>query len=145
MFDLFIPSRVHYPQLLAVWESSVRATHHFLQKGDVDFFKNIIQEKDVFSQVTLIAAKDQSNNIVGFAGTSGDHLEMLFIDASERGRGIGKLLMRHVIGNGKVTKVDVNEQNIQAVEFYKHFGFNIISRDELDSTGKPYPVLHMQL
>lgn len=37
-----------------------------------------------------------------------------------------------------------NEKNIQAVDFYKQFGFNIISRDELDNTGKHYPVLNMQ-
>ena len=144
MFHLFTPSKAHYPQLLAVWESSVRATHHFLQPADISFFKKTIQEKEVFSQVTLIAVQDENNRLLGFAGISGNRLEMLFIDAAERGKGLGKNLMLHVINNCNVTKVDVNEQNAAAVNFYKHFGFKIISRDEIDGTGKPYPILHME-
>jgi len=145
MFDLFTPSKVHYPRLLAVWESSVRATHHFLDPGDIEFFKTVIQDKDVFAQVTLIAAKNELGHIVGFAGVSGEHLEMLFIDAAYRGKGLGKLLLLHVINNCNVIKVDVNEQNSEAVNFYRHFGFTTVSRDELDGSGKPYPILHLQL
>jgi hypothetical protein len=33
----------------------------------------------------------------------------------------------------------VNEQNVQAVGFYLHMGFEIVARSELDGTGKPYP------
>lgn len=44
-----------------------------------------------------------------------------------------------------LTKVDVNEQNEQAVGFYKHCGFETIKRSELDTSGKPYPTLHMEL
>jgi len=95
--------------------------------------------------VSLIAVQDENNRLLGFAGISGNRLEMLFIDAAERGKGLGKNLMLHVINNCNVTKVDVNEQNAAAVNFYKHFGFKIISRDEIDGTGKPYPILHMEL
>jgi len=44
-----------------------------------------------------------------------------------------------------VTKVDVNEQNGQAIGFYHHCGFKTIKRSELDALGKPHPTLHMQL
>lgn len=145
MYTLLNIDKSHYPRLLAIWESSVRATHHFLRDGDVEVFKNIIQENDVFSLVTITAATDENKNIAGFMGISGDNIEMLFIDAAERGKGLGKLLIQHAINNCNVTKVDVNEQNIQAVDFYKHFGFKTVSRSELDGTGKPYPILHMQL
>lgn len=70
---------------------------------------------------------------------------MLFIDPYLRGQGIAKMLLQFAIDHLNVTNVDVNEQNIQAVGFYKHFGFKVISRSELDGTGKPYPILHMQL
>ena len=45
----------------------------------------------------------------------------------------------------QVTKVDVNEQNNQAVGFYKHIGFNTYKRSDLDGEGKEYPILHMRL
>ena len=48
---------------------------------------------------------------------------MLFIDNNHRGIGIGKKLITYAIDNLQVTKVDVNEQNNQAVGiFYKHIG-----------------------
>lgn len=78
-------------------------------------------------------------------GISEGNLEMLFIDSSSIGQGIGKLLLLHAITNLNISKVDVNEQNEQALKFYEHFGFKVISRSELDWTGKPYPILHMQL
>ena len=70
---------------------------------------------------------------------------MLFVDNHCRGTGIGKKLINYAIANLQVTRVDVNEQNIQAVGFYKHIGFNVLRRSELDGEGKEYPILHMQL
>jgi putative acetyltransferase len=38
----------------------------------------------------------------------------------------------------------VNEQNEQAVGFYRRMGFEVVGRSPDDSMGKPYPLLHMQ-
>jgi putative acetyltransferase len=145
MYKLDTPQKTDYPALLALWESSVRATHHFLQEADIDFFKKTIQEQHIFDHVSLTIVKDASNTILGFMGVSEDTLEMVFLDPNAIGKGIGKLLLKHAIDNLKITKVDVNEQNQAALEFYKRNGFRVISRSELDGTGKPYPILHMQL
>jgi len=45
--------------------------------------------------------------------------------------------------NGNVTKIDVNEKNTQAVDFYKHMGFSVVKKSALDGQGKSYPILHM--
>ena len=145
MYKLDAPQKSEYVTLLDVWESSVRATHHFLEKKDIAVFKEIIKEKDVFNHVNLTCVRDINNNILGFMGVSKDSLEMLFIDSRCIGKGIGKMLLLHAINDLNITKVDVNEQNEQALKFYEHFGFKVISRCELDGTGKPYPILHMQL
>jgi putative acetyltransferase len=42
------------------------------------------------------------------------------------------------------TKVDVNEQNDQAVGFYRHMGFEVTGRSAVDDLGQPFPVLHMK-
>ena len=44
-----------------------------------------------------------------------------------------------------VLTVDVNEQNPQAVGFYRHYGFIQVARSPLDGEGKPFPLLHMAL
>lgn len=47
--------------------------------------------------------------------------------------------------NGKkYKKVDVNEENPQALAFYLHMGFNIAGRSEVDGNGKPHPLLFLQ-
>ncbi|WP_073315399.1 GNAT family N-acetyltransferase [Aquimarina spongiae] len=137
-------SKEQYQEVVEVWEASVRATHHFLKEEDITYFKPLILNT-YLDAVTLRCIKDEDQNIVGFLGVAEGNLEMLFIAPKYRGKRIGKTLLDYAINNLGVTKVDVNEQNEQAVGFYKHCGFEVINRSELDSTGKPYPILHMKL
>ncbi len=133
-----------YLEVVDVWEASVRATHHFLPEADILYFKPLILN-EYLKAVYLTCVKDESGRILGFMGVYEDSLEMLFLHPDARGKGIGKRLILHAINDLKVKKVDVNEQNPQAVGFYEYMGFEIISRSELDGLGKPYPILHMQL
>lgn len=133
-----------YAELLRVWEDSVRATHSFITEEDIAFFKPIIIEQ-AFPAVTLYCIKNEKGVILGFIGTYDVKVEMLFILDAERGKGIGKILLQHAMKEQGVTKVDVNEQNPQAVAFYRHMGFKVISRSPLDDMGKPFPILHMSL
>jgi putative acetyltransferase len=145
MYTFYTPLKTDHQTLLSIWESSVKATHLFLKEDDIEFFKTIIQQHQVFDQVSLTALKDEQDMIVGFMGVANDSLEMIFLDPDATGKGLGKMLLQHAIDNLKITRVDVNEQNETALQFYKHFGFKVMSRSELDGTGKPYPILHMQL
>lgn len=131
-----------YPRLIEIWESAVLHTHDFLKEEDFLYYKK--QLPVYFQYVTLIGF-EQDGVLVGFMGVAEGNLEMLFIDNDCRGAGIGKRLVEYAIAHLKVTKVDVNEQNTQAVGFYKHIGFRLLSRSELDGEGKEYPLLHMQL
>lgn len=82
---------------------------------------------DYFPQVTLLVA-ECGGKPAGFAGVAGNSLEMLFVHADFRGRGIGKTLLTHVIEEHGVRAVDVNEDNAQAVRFYEIFGFEPVLR-----------------
>lgn len=133
-----------FPEIVEVWEASVRATHHFLTEEDILYFKPLILH-EYLDAVDLWLALDSSQKIVGFLGVSEGNIEMLFIHPEHRGKGAGKLLLNHAIHVLHANKVDVNEQNEQAVGFYKQMGFIPIGRSELDGLGKPYPILHMEL
>ncbi|MDW7691595.1 acetyltransferase [Flammeovirgaceae bacterium SG7u.111] len=137
-------SKLDYQELIEVWEASVRATHDFLKEEDIHYFKPLILNT-YFDAVELKCVKDKKGKVVGFLGVADQGLEMLFIHPDSRGEGIGKMLANYAIENFGVDKVDVNEQNEQAVGFYKKLGFEVKSRSELDGTGKPYPILHMEL
>jgi putative acetyltransferase len=131
--------------LLDIWESSVRATHHFLKEENILFFKRKIHEHTYFEMVELACVRDENNQVLGFLGTNNESLEMLFVHADAIGKGVGKALLHHAINEVKVNKVDVNEQNTQAVGFYQHHGFKTVNRSELDDTGMPFAILHMEL
>ena len=132
-----------YPALIALWEASVRATHHFLQEADITALKPLIL-KHYFAAVDLVCARGEEE-IAGFCGVHNGNIEMLFIAPEARGSGVGRLLVAHAIQRQGARRVDVNEQNAQALGFYQHLGFEVTGRSPLDGQGKPYPLLHMAL
>ncbi|ALJ01418.1 GCN5 family acetyltransferase [Rufibacter tibetensis] len=137
-------SPAEYPALVEVWEASVRATHHFVTESEIAFYRPLILQ-DYLKMMNLVCARDEKGSIIGFAGTAHGKLEMLFLHPEGRGKGEGKILVQHVIRHHQVTKVDVNEENEQALGFYLHLGFKVIGRTELDSAGKPHPILYLVL
>lgn len=130
-------------ELLTVWEASVRSTHHFLTEADIQFYKKLIPH--YFSAVELYVIRNGQGETIAFMGLSDELIEMLFIHPREQGKGLGKQLMLFAIKERTILKVDVNEQNTHALHFYQHIGFEVTSRDEVDSSGKPYPILHMKI
>ena len=116
-----------YPELLDVWENSVRATHDFITEDDIAFFKPIIIEQ-AFPNVTLKCIKSEHKTILGFVGVHASKIEMLFILDAARGKGVGKALLNYAIEQLAANKVDVNEQNPLAVGFYQHMGFKVKTR-----------------
>lgn len=138
-----IPSE-NYREVVNVWEASVRATHHFLPESDIQYFKPLILNQYLDS-VQLSCLKDQQGKIAGFLGVAGGKIEMLFIHPDVRGQGVGKQLLLYAVQELGAKKVDVNEQNEQAVGFYQHLGFKVIGRSPVDGMGKPYPLLHMEI
>ena len=61
---------------------------------------------------------------------------MLFLLPAERGKGIGRKLVQYGILNYGIREVTVNEQNPQAVGFYKHLGFETYKKTERDEEEK---------
>lgn len=131
-----------YPRLMEIWESAVVHTHDFLKEEDFTYYKQAIP--GYFEHVILFGI-EENNQLAGFIGVSEGNLEMLFIHNDFRGKGLGKKLIIYGVEYLGITQVDVNEQNIQAVGFYKHMKFKVLKRSELDGQGKTYPILHMTL
>lgn len=138
------PTPKDYDELLVLWEASVRSTHHFLTEENILFYKPLIRE-EYFPAVDLYIIRNREGKIAAFMGLSDELIEMLFVHPDEQGKGHGKRLMEYAIHNKHIYKVDVNEQNEQALQFYLHLGFEVTSRDATDSTGNPFPILHLQI
>lgn len=134
---------IDYPAIMAIWESSVSATHHFLDPADFNLFKTLIPES-FLPQLKVFIVEAADGNMPAFFSVSDDNLEMLFVRDSARGKGLGKKAIAYVLEQLQIYKVDVNEQNQQAVDFYLKMGYRQVGRSERDGMGKDYPLLHLQ-
>jgi putative acetyltransferase len=130
-------------QIITVWEKSVRATHKFVKSDDIEYFKRIVERIDfnLFSVHCLI----DNDEVIGFVGVADEAIEMLFLDPDFIGHGLGKRLMLFALERLNANRVDVNEQNLNAVNFYTKLGFVTYARKEKDPEGKDYPILRMKL
>lgn len=127
-----------------VWERSVRASHDFLNPGDVEAYRELLLGSG-FGGAELYAVRDSAGRMLGFMGASADKIEMLFLLPELRGQGLGRALVEHAVSSLGLRRVDVNERNVAALGFYRRMGFAVVGRSELDSTGRPHPILHLEL
>ncbi len=133
----------NYDAIVDVWEQSVRATHDFVTPEDIDRLKPIIRDK-MLPDANVVYMKDDEDRISGFAGIVGDKIEMLFVSPAYFGKGIGKRLFWHAVCEMHADRLDVNESNVAAVNFYMRQGCKVIGRSPVDGMGNPYPILHLQ-
>lgn len=132
-----------YPEIIALWEASVLASHHFLKAEEITFYKPLVL-KYALPENMLFGIK-QNMKLTGFIGIRNKKIEMLFIHPDFFGHGYGSHLLTFAIKTYGCTFIDVNEENPKAYAFYRKHGFIQISRDELDDSGKPHPILHLKL
>lgn len=133
--------KTDYPILVDIWESAVLSTHDFLKKEDFLYYR---EHLPTYFQYVTLYGYEQDGRLVGFIGVAENNIEMLFVHNDYRYKGVGKRLVMYAIEKLQVCKIDVNEQNIQAIGFYRHMGFSVITRSDLDAEGKAYPILHMR-
>lgn len=145
----------HYPRLLEIWRDAVKATHHFLPEEYFAWLEGVVP--GYFTTVRLFGVYAPGGNgaenatpeqLAAFMGLTQNHealhVEMLFADPRFHRRGLGKALLDLAKGMHPRVLLDVNEQNAGALAFYQKQGFKVTGRSELDSSGKPFPLLHME-
>lgn len=132
-----------HPLIVELWERSVRASHLFLNEQDIATLRTLV-ESEVLKQLELWVVASDADVIMAFMGLSGQNLEALFVDPVYFRTGIGTILLSHAETLKGELRVDVNEQNPTAVQFYLAHGFEITGRSEKDGFGHPFPLLHMQ-
>ncbi|WP_231385274.1 GNAT family N-acetyltransferase [Candidatus Stoquefichus massiliensis] len=80
-------------QLLDVWESSVKATHLFLNENEIENIKKYVPQ--ALRKIPHLIIIENENQIpAGFMGIIEQHLKILFISDEERGKGLGKELLK---------------------------------------------------
>jgi GNAT superfamily N-acetyltransferase len=82
------PARVEdCERLLELWERSVRATHHFLEDGDIVALRPLVAEELESDAVDWWVLESATEAPIGFLGFTSDTIEALFIDPDYHGQG----------------------------------------------------------
>lgn len=131
-------------KLVEIWENSVRVTHLFLTEVEVLRIKEYVPQA-LLDVPILLVAENTTGKIIAFMGVADKKIEMLFVEPAERSKGVGRMLIEYGSSLYKINEVTVNEQNTQAIGFYKHLGFSTYKRTDMDEEGKPYPLLYMRI
>jgi len=132
-----------YNALLSLWEDSVRASHDFLSDEDIEFLKPIVRDQ-ALPNLTLRGIRNGEGRIIGFIGISERAVEALFVSPKAFGKGAGKALMTCAETEFGTDRVDVNEQNQEALGFYNYLGYEVTGRSPVDGQGRPFPILHLK-
>jgi putative acetyltransferase len=134
---------VDHDALVDIWLRSVRATHDFLTRQDIEHLHQLVKN-GALNGLEIWVLCDETDKAVGFMGLSDAKVEALFLAPEVHRRGYGRQLLTHARElKGNLT-VDVNEQNPAAVQFYEACGFVVEGRSPLDGSGLPFPILHMR-
>jgi putative acetyltransferase len=142
MIHFRLSTKDDLPRIMDIWRRAVDATHDFLAPDDRD----AIQAELVtfFPQISLLLAVDDNDTPLGFMFLHDGHMEALFIDPDQHGKGIGKALIQRAVAEHPALTTDVNEQNHKAIGFYEHQGFERTGRSTHDGQGRPYPLIHLR-
>jgi putative acetyltransferase len=144
MVQIRLSTQDDRPALFEIWQRAVCATHHFLTEPDLHAIAEMVAQ-DYLPNVQVWVAADEQDRPLGFMGMSGPHIDTLFIHPAHRGRGLGRIMLDQARRMSKDLTLDVNEQNEQAVGFYRRMGFVETGRSACDDQGRAYPLLHMRL
>ncbi|NDJ56402.1 acetyltransferase [Enterobacteriaceae bacterium 4M9] len=144
MYHICSANERDYDELTALWEDSVRATHHFLSEDDIAALRPLLRQC-YMPALAVSVCRNAQGAALGFMGTAEGRLEMLFVAPEHFGSGVGRALVTQAIAHAGVRELDVNEQNPGASAFYQRLGFEVVGRSPLDGEGRPFPLLHMRL
>ena len=109
-----------------IWLNSNLDAHNFINSDY--WIGNLDRVKEMFPDSTIYVYYDD-NQIVGFAGLYENYIAGIFINASHRNKGIGKLFLQKLKTDYNMLKLYVYEKNVRATKFYLKHNFEIISKD----------------
>lgn len=123
------------PAVMQIWIDTNICSHNFIPKNY--WFENYEMVQTILPQAEIyVFEDDDTKQINGFIGLSGNYIEGLFIKTDFQAQGLGKQLLEYVKNFKSNMKLSVYQKNIQAIQFYKREGFSIVSEKYDDSTNE---------
>ena len=109
--------KAHYFVPSQYWESNFKTVKEMLPQAEVYVY-------------------DNGEEIQGFIGVRGGHVEGLFVSDEMQSHGIGKLLLDHIKSKKNTLSLNAYLENARAIHFYKREGFEVERETVDEATGE---------
>ena len=125
--DLFV--------VMQIWLDTNIKAHSFIPK---DYWTdNYAIVKDILPQAEIyVYEDDNTNQIDGFIGLTGNYIEGIFVREAIQSKGIGKQLLNYAKEIKSSMRLSVYQKNTRAITFYQREQFVIRSENIDDSTNE---------
>lgn len=130
-----------FDELTDLWERSARGSHPFLDDDDFTAARPYIRDA-LLPSMEVWLAEDADARPLGFVGARGAHVELLYVEPSAQGRGIGSLLLG-LVGDDGPSSVEIYADNVIGRGFYAAHGFEVVHTRSTDAFGRPHAVAHL--
>ena len=116
-----------------IWLNGNLEAHSFIAeeywKDHFDMVKEMLASAEIY-------VLEDEKGIQGFVGLNGHHIEGIFVDGTERSKGIGKQLLDFVKNRKGQLSLNVYAENERAMKFYRREGFTVQEKSMDPDTGE---------
>lgn len=130
-------------RLLEIWRAASQTGHPFFTTEQLDQQQQLVADVYIPNAENWVALVD--NEIVGFIGLLDHHIGGLFVDPNKHKSGVGRSLVQHALALKGILELEVYALNKNADGFYRHIGFEEISRRPTDDNGLPFELIKLRI
>ena len=116
-----------------IWLDTNLKAHNFIPaqywKSNFEFVKELLSQAEVY-------VYERNQEIQGFIGLHGEHIEGIFILDKLQSQGIGKHLLDYAKTKKNQLHLNVYQKNLRAIHFYQREKFEIQCESLDEATGE---------
>ncbi|MEP3275170.1 MAG: GNAT family N-acetyltransferase [Stappiaceae bacterium] len=121
--------------LIAIWEKANALAHPFLPQSVTNQVRNDMRTVYLPNAQTWVL--EEGGKPVGFIAMIDTEIGGLFLDPANHGRGLGRLMVDHVVGLKGPLTVEVFKDNKIGLPFYERYGFAHETDGTFELSGHP--------
>lgn len=118
--------------VIDIWHEASSLAHPFL---NATFMENVRKDmRQLYLPNALTWVFEEDNEVIGFISMIENEIGGLFVKPDEHARGIGTLLVNHVLSIYDILEVEVFKNNRIGRSFYNKYGFKLIQEYTMEET-----------
>lgn len=121
--------------VMEIWLETNISAHPFIAedywKSNFETVKSMLPQAEIY-----IYENENTHEIEGFIGISGNHIEGIFVRDELQSNGIGSRMIKFSKSIKRRLTLNVYQKNERAIGFYEKAGFQIRSENMDENTGE---------